>query len=277
VSRAFNADDIKLVLLCLYNSRAVQMMQPRSGLQGETGLCALHNRRRKVDDLCPLPGQPGQFRCLPRRECFQRDAAQVENVVCAIHGRRRLRYQCHQVADNVFECLPSHQCRGLGQVGAAAPGRPYADQPAGLAPTRAEPAASNFRVAAAGQGRGVPQQMSSVGFGVTALEGSAAEVWCAVHGKKLPQAYCQQHDAAYFACVDGSACTAGTLEAAPTLLAKGCDRLVCSTHGRLRRTRFMALGEDGTSYNCGDDHACAARRRHRTEGEFDPNKEELEQ
>jgi hypothetical protein len=31
------------------------MMHPRSGLQEKTELCALHSRRRKVDDLWQIP------------------------------------------------------------------------------------------------------------------------------------------------------------------------------------------------------------------------------
>jgi hypothetical protein len=105
-----------------------------------------------------------------------------------------------------------------------------------------------------------PALATEMGFSVSALEGSTTEVWCVTHGKRLPQAYCHQPTGTFFTCTDPAACATGTLEPVPSLLSKGCVQLSCAIHGRIRRTRFMQIGADGSSYDCIDAHACVTRR-----------------
>jgi hypothetical protein len=249
----------------IQNGRSVLKMH-RGGDRTELGFCALHNRRRKIGELCPLPGQPGKFRCLPQRECYQRDGGGGggnEMVVCSIHGKRRAKGQCLAVSDGVYECLPAFPCHtgGMGQVqnrglDDGAPGeRPTAAQGAGPAD---RPVQSNFK--AGTTARPMQRLVDAEVGGAGAFEMNAHEVWCARHGKKLPLAVCEQTDATYFACRDAAVCTSGSLEPVPALLLKGCNQLVCAAHGRVRRSRFMALNATGTGYNCVESHACVTRR-----------------
>lgn len=218
-----------------------------AGRDDQLGLCALHNKKRKIFELVPLPGQPGQFRCQPTRECFARDVADF--VTCSLHGNKRNKAQCHLKSEGVYECLPRYPCRA--KTGTAQPGRGYDGQ--GGARDDFGTLQSNFRTA------GAPVR-GAVAFGAAVYEATATEVWCAIHGKKVLQAYCRLTDATYFECTDNSTCVSSQLEAPASLVAKGCTSLICSTHGRLRRARYLVVNETGAGYSCAEGHECILRR-----------------
>ena len=249
----------------------------------EMGLCALHQRKRAVRDLVPLPGQAGAFRCVPLRECFGKDG-DTATVTCALHGKKRNRVQMMEVRAGVWECKAAHQCRfdnvvgggvgptaanalgagpgggdrGVGMTaGATRPGGPGGvGGPGGPGPAAAPLPASNMRTAITAVGGGAGR------FDGAELSGLAEEVWCTRHGRRLPRAHCVAVYGLFHVCADAARCTANPVEHVAALAAKGCRELICHRHNRARRLPFLEVDvpADGSmprGYRCRADHTCA--------------------
>lgn len=216
-------------------------------------VCVLHKRRRRPHEMCPMPGQPGQMRCLPHKECFVRDA-NVELVTCSLHGRRRNRGQMLEVRDGVFECQPNYPCRNITGTGRGFHDdeQPDTNARGQRRPEPAVAAASNFRHT--GVSRHAPAALAHMAV----ADSGQAEVWCARHGKKVLRAFCQHVDGSHYVCTDATACVSGALEAVQSLVHKGCNEVICARHHALRRLAFVTLADNASGYVCVEGHPCRA-------------------
>lgn len=87
-----------------------------------TGICALHGKKRGPKNLQPHPSQPGLFICMEHDACKGgsamgglpgQDMGGMPGSVCATHGKRRgpRNLQPHPSQPGLFVCLDEDQCK----------------------------------------------------------------------------------------------------------------------------------------------------------------------
>jgi hypothetical protein len=176
----------------------------------------------------------GKYHCNPKKICRMND----ERVICRTHGGERVRMQMDEVSPGIFECKPHSMCFS------AQPGRPVE------APRPTQP------------GTAVPYPVSTPHIPQRVPAQSRVEVWCCLHGTRLPEKNCDLIDDTYYVCKDAGKCLMSELETPAALRSKHapplhCPPILCRTHDRLREISFMRLRADKSGYECDVGHQCS--------------------
>eukprot|EP00744_Colponema_vietnamica_P024333 GILI01035486.1.p1 GENE.GILI01035486.1~~GILI01035486.1.p1 ORF type:complete len:215 (-),score=6.55 GILI01035486.1:25-669(-) len=196
-------------------------------------ICAVHGKRRLIQDLAL---EDGQWRCLPYKQCRMEAQVRAEAEICSVHGKRRY-MQDLAIENGQWRCLPHKPCRDI-------PPRPVGTQvaPPYDGPNAGQPALSSSMAA---------PQPRFVGQGV----GPRGDVWCHLHGRRVPIFRTERIDDTFNVCRDRFVCLTSALDPPELLVAAGCPEIFCSLHGALRAPQFLVLGEKG--YRCSDNHPCS--------------------
>ncbi|KAK7199665.1 hypothetical protein NESM_000011900 [Novymonas esmeraldas] len=206
----------------------------------------------------------------------------IDGVLCRLHRQRRSIRQMREVGPGVFECLEGHRCKQAGERrlgpaggrGGADRGR-FRDQrgpshidrgadprlrsrrgerlPHGPQDQRYDDGGAALWAPSSGAAGGVGGVVAAARRRTGRAE---RKVWCAVHGKQLPESQCEFVQDCCYVCLDPSTCLATPLEPPATLLTRGCTEVLCSKHHTLRSTGFVELTEKPTAYQCMPGHAC---------------------
>lgn len=170
----------------------------------------------------------GEYRCKPNKLCRAGD----EMVVCRVHNRKRVRVQMDEVSPGIFECKQGSLCF------VAQPGRPV-EVPRPAPTTAPAPA-----FPASGHTPHIPAAQSRI------------EVWCCLHGTRLPHHLCEMMEGTFYVCKEASRCLMTELEPPAALHNKHSPPILCRTHMRLRDPGFMVLKGDKSGYECAPGHTC---------------------
>ena len=222
--------------------------------QQDAGYCSVHKKKRNLNDLVPIAGQTGMYRCSLKRECT---AKPIDMAMCRIHHQRRKIARLKEVAPGIYECQPFAVCQMGGfspfsSEGIGAPKPTLFVPPAFISP--ATPT-SIMRWTPSVITTGLSS--STTGPLPTPALVANNEVWCTVHGKLIFRGSAEMVEDSFYRCRDRVSCTSTPLDTTEALRAKGCLELFCGRHNTLRRTTYLEKAADMDSYECTASHPCS--------------------